>query len=168
MTGDQGSQYLTFLLDGEYYGVSILKVQEIRTWDTATRVPNTPAHLCGVVNLRGNIVPVYDLRRRFGLPVLEYTRETVVIILSLEESGDQQQMIGLVVDAVSDVLDAKANERKPPPNAGLTGTSGILAGMVSLEQGLVLLPDVERIVQGSAIQVSPAGGSGFGNDGLSG
>ncbi|RMG37412.1 MAG: hypothetical protein D6720_03265, partial [Gammaproteobacteria bacterium] len=82
-----GSQYLSFLLDGEQYAVSILRVQEIRGWETATRVPNTPAYLKGVINLRGNIVPVYDLRLRFGMAPKEYTKETVVIVVRHGEAG---------------------------------------------------------------------------------
>jgi len=111
-----GVQYLTFLLNGEQYGLSILAVQEIRGWEPVTRVPNSPAFVKGVVNIRGNIVPVFDLRLRFGLPTQAYTEETVVIVVRAGKPGNERSM-GLVVDAVSDVLVVKDENISNTPHS---------------------------------------------------
>jgi purine-binding chemotaxis protein CheW len=110
-------QYLTFHLAGEEYGLDILKVQEIRGWTQVTRIPHTPPHVQGVLNLRGTIVPIIDLRKRFDLEKVDYTRITVVIVLSVTDLAGRR-VIGIVVDGVSGVLDVTLETIKPAPNFG--------------------------------------------------
>lgn len=139
-------QYLTFFLGSEAFGVDILKVQEIRGWEPVRPLPDSPPHVRGVLDLRGTIVPIVDLRMRFGNPGPVYEPTTVVIIVSVAMPEGGSQLIGMVVDGVSDVLDTADVEIKPPPNS----ISGIgrryLVGMLSLEEGMVVLVDVDRIL----------------------
>lgn len=149
-SGEEG-QYLTFYLGGEAFGVDILKVQEIRGWEPVRPLPDSPAHIKGVLDLRGIIVPIVDLRMRFGNQEPAYEPTTVVIIVSVEMPDSDSQLIGMVVDGVSDVLDTSQTEIKPPP----TSVSGInkcyLIGMVTLDQGMVVLVNVDRILSDQAI-----------------
>src|SRR6476661_7582664 len=107
-------QVLTFTLGAETYGVDILRVQEIRGWSPVTRIPQAPAHVLGVLNLRGSIVPIVDMRMRFSLDRAEYTPLTVIIVLSVESHAGRRD-IGVVVDGVSDVIDVAAADIKPAP-----------------------------------------------------
>src|SRR5690348_10894150 len=106
------SQVLTFTLGSETYGVDILRVQEIRGWTPVTRIPQTPPHVLGVLNLRGSIVPIVDLRMRFNLERAEYTAITVIIVLSVESAVGRRDF-GVVVDGVSDVVDINTADIKP-------------------------------------------------------
>lgn len=167
-TAHSCAQFLVFQLGSDAFAVDILKVREIRRWEGVRAIPDAPGEVKGLLDLRGVMVPVLDLRVRLGVPQPSYGPTTVVIIVSLEKVGPHQQLIGLVVDGVSDVLDASASEIKRPPDATLGVGSGILAGMLSLEQGMVLLLDVERITAGTAVQELPAAdGTGFANDSMS-
>src|ERR671911_2098948 len=112
-----GNQVLTFTLGDETYGVDILRVQEIRGWSPVTRIPQAQPHVLGVLNLRGSIVPIVDLRMRFHLPRAEYTPLTVIIVLSVESAVGRRDF-GLVVDGVSDVMDVPTADVKPPPELG--------------------------------------------------
>ncbi|MCB1972845.1 MAG: purine-binding chemotaxis protein CheW, partial [Geminicoccaceae bacterium] len=109
--------YLTFMLDGEEYGVDILRVQEIRGWTKTTALPNTPGYVKGIINLRGAIVPILDLRERFGLSTAEYGRTTVVVVLKVARA-DHEIVMGIVVDAVSDVHNLASEEIKDTPDFG--------------------------------------------------
>ena len=113
--GNETGQFLTFVLAEEEYGVDILKVQEIKGWEEATPIPNSPDYVLGVINLRGTIVPILDLRTRFGLSKRELGRTTVVIVLRIEDE-DRTQIVGLVVDAVSDVFNFKPEQLRPFPD----------------------------------------------------
>lgn len=148
---DQGSQYLTFDLGSEQYGVSILRVQEIRGWEAATRVPNTPEHLRGVINLRGNIVPVYDLRLWFGMPERAYTKETVVIIVRVG-SGPEGRSLGMVVDAVSDVLVVSDEKVSTTPVFDASVPTEYIQGLTENDEQMVMLLDLEALA-GSASPV---------------
>src|SRR3954454_22390784 len=108
-----GSQYLTFQLGDELYGVDILRVQEIKGYTTVTKIPNTPSHIKGVLNLRGTIVPIIELRTKFAMPTIEYTMFTVIVVVVIQE-----KIMGLVVDAVSDVLNIDKKDIQPPPQFG--------------------------------------------------
>ncbi len=140
----QGSQYLSFQLGGEQYAVGILSVQEIRGWEETTRVPNTPDYFRGVINLRGNIVPVYDLRLRFGMPAAEYTPETVVIVVRHGEAEAERSM-GLVVDAVSDVLVVQDEQIGQTPEFGGKVPTEHISGLASAGDDMVMLLDVESL-----------------------
>ena len=155
-------QYLTFLLAGEEYGLDILKVQEIRGWTQVTRIPHTPPHVQGVLNLRGTIVPIIDLRKRFDLEKVEYTRTTVVIVLSVTDwTGDVQgrtsaagggtpgaakRVIGIVVDGVTGVLDVTPETVKPAPNFGSAVSTEFINGMASVGKRMVILLDSDRLL----------------------
>lgn len=143
---DQGTkptvQQLTFNLAGEEYGVDILSVREIRCWSRVTRIPQTPAHLLGVLNLRGAIVPIMDLRLRFGLERESYGESTVVIIVAIAE-----RLFGMVVDAVSDVIDIDADAIKPVPDMGAVVDTRYLKGLATHEERMVMLLDVEKLMR---------------------
>lgn len=139
-------QYLTFYLGGKAFGVDILKVQEIRGWEPVRELPDSPPYLKGVLDLRGTIVPIVDLRSRFGDAEPVYEPTTVVIIVSVENADQGRQLIGMVVDGVSDVLDtARVEVKDPPPSAAGVG-SQYLIGMVSLKDEMVVLVNVDAIL----------------------
>ena len=121
-------QFLTFELAGEAYGVDILKVQEIRGWESVREIPNTPDYIKGALNLRGTIVPIIDLRERFNMEKMEYSATTVVIVLVIENSQGRNVM-GIVADAVSDVLDIQSNDIKKSPSLGTKIDTRYMRGM---------------------------------------
>jgi purine-binding chemotaxis protein CheW len=137
------SEYLTFRLGAEEYAIDILKVQEIRNYETATAIANAPAHVKGVVNLRGVIVPIVDLRVLLGLAQAEYTPFTVVIVLNLN-----RRTVGVVVDAVSDVIELAADQVRPTPDfSGAVDTRYVL-GLGTVEGRMLILADIERLLAG--------------------
>jgi len=138
-------QYLTFSLAGEQYGIDILKVQEIRGWNPVTRIPNVPDFVKGVMDLRGAVVPIVDLRGRFNLEEMAYSNITVVILAMVGEAVGGR-VVGLVVDGVSDVLDIRPGDVQPPPDFGSTVNTEFLKGLVTRETGMVLLLDMERLL----------------------
>ena len=143
--GPTGEQLLTFRLGTETYGLNILKVKEIRGWSPVTRIPQSPAHMLGMLNLRGAIVPVFDLRLRFALDSAEFNAQTVVIVLSLQ-TRDGQRECGVVVDSVSDVVDIAASAIKPPPALGGQEQSHYIQGLVNVDNGMLILLNVEELV----------------------
>src|SRR3954469_898315 len=112
--GDGSQQVLTFVLGNETYGVDILRVQEIRGFSAVTKIPHAPSHVLGVLNLRGSIVPIVDLRMRFSLERAEYNAVTVIIVLSVQSANGRRDF-GVVVDGVSDVVDVNKAEVRPAP-----------------------------------------------------
>jgi len=146
------TQYLTFQLAEEFYGVDILKVQEIRGWTPATVIPNAPPSIKGVINLRGSIVPVIDLRLRLHMPSAEYTEATVVIILAIAREG-HQQTVGLVVDSVSDVLNIAEGEIRAVPKIKELEQAQYLAGIASNEEELVLILDADLLFDNSELEL---------------
>lgn len=138
-------QYLTFLLAGEEYGLDILKVQEIRGWVPVTRIPHTPAHVQGVLNLRGAIVPIIDLRRRFDMAKAEYTHTTVVIVMSVADKTGKR-VIGVVVDGVSDVLNVTPDAIKPAPNFGAAVRTEFVNGLGAIGNRMVILLDSDKLL----------------------
>jgi purine-binding chemotaxis protein CheW len=142
-TSDQ--EYLTFMLDGEEFGIDILRVQEIRVWTPVTELPNTPDYLKGVINLRGTIVPIVDLRERFGREALEYNDTTVTIILRAAQNN-KQVTVGIVVDAVSEVYKFDERDISPTPELGSSIDSRFLQGMASVKDKLVILLDTQKLL----------------------
>ena len=140
------NQYLTFTLAGEEYGVDILRVQEIKGWTPVTHIPNAPDFLKGVLNLRGAIVPIVDLRVRFSLESIEYTPTTVVIVLSVVAEG-QERTFGIVVDAVSDVLNIPADEVRPKPDFGTVVDANFISGLATVNEQMVMLLDIDRLLR---------------------
>lgn len=145
-------EYLTFRLDQEEYGIDILKVQEIRGYEPPTRVANAPDFLKGVVNLRGTIVPIVDMRLKFNCAKAEYNAFTVVIILNL-----RNRIVGIVVDSVSDVMELPPESLKPAPEIESVIDSGAVIGLGSLGDRMLILIDIERLM--SAPDMGLVGGS---------
>lgn len=136
-----GGQFLTFQLQDEEYGLEILRVQEIKGYSKVTPLPNTPPEVKGVMNLRGTVVPVIDLRTRFGLRAAEYTRFTVIIVVTVGA-----KVVGLVVDAVSDVLNVASREMVPPPDLGSGVDTSFMTGIARNGERLVSLLNIDRLV----------------------
>ena len=141
-------QYLTFLLGDEEYGVEILNVQEIKSWGPCTPLPRAPRHLLGVINLRGAIVPIIDLRRRFGLDDATYDSTTAIIIVRSEEE-DQVRIVGLVVDRVSEVY--HLDRATIQDNADVAGTvqGNFIRGLGQIEDKMIILLDLGPVVGSS-------------------
>lgn len=142
----QGNQYLTFLLGGEEYGVDILRVQEIKGWDRVTPLPNTSAYLRGVINLRGAVVPIIDLRLRFAMEEIEYSPTTVVVVLKVHGARGERTM-GFVVDAVSDVYIVADEQLQPPPDLGSAGQTNFVKSLATVDNKMVILLDIDQLVE---------------------
>lgn len=148
MIKDQQSelvQYLTFMMAGEEYGIEILSVQEIRGWESMTVIPNQPDFVKGVINLRGTVVPVIDLRLRFQLPKVEYSELTVVVIVKVL-IGDSEKIMGIVVDAVSDVYNLDKDAAMVAPDIGETENKPFIEGLINVSEKMVVLLDLEKIL----------------------
>ena len=142
---DQRGQYLSFRVGTDDYAVDILRVQEIRGWEKVRALPDSQDFVKGVLDMRGIIVPIIDLRVRFGNPDPAYSSTTVVIVVSVDREDGGRQLIGAVVDSVSDVLDVDASDLRPPPELGGAVNRQYLDGMVSLERGMVVLLNLNRL-----------------------
>lgn len=134
-------EYLTFRLGEEEYGIDILKVQEIRGYEQPTRIANAPEFIKGVVNLRGTIVPIVDMRLRFNCSDVEYNAFTVVIILNLGS-----RVVGIVVDSVSDVMELSADAVRPAPDIESAIDSGCILGLGSVGERMLILLDIEKLM----------------------
>jgi len=142
---DQEQEYLTFVLSGEEYGIDILCVQEIRVCSSVTELPNKPDYLKGVINLRGVIIPIIDLRQRFGQEPLDYNEQTVTIILKSKTSNDPM-VVGIVVDAVSEVYKFNSKSIRKPPTFGNKIDSCFLKGLATIEEKLIILLDTKTLL----------------------
>ena len=134
-------ELLSFTLGREEYGIDIQKVQELRGYDTVTRIANAPEHVKGVVNLRGIIVPIIDMRIKFNLGTPVYDQFTVVIILNITN-----RVMGMVVDSVSDVITLKAEQIKPAPTMGSALDTEYLMGLGTIEERMLILIDLDRLM----------------------
>jgi purine-binding chemotaxis protein CheW len=143
--GSGATQYLTFLLAGEEYGIDILRVQGIQGWDKVTHIPNAPQHVLGVINLRGTVVPIVDLRKRFGLDAAQFGPTTVVIVVKMRV-GSQDRTVGLVVDAVSEVYAIGSTERRAAPDLGTNANTRFIAGLAALENKMLILLDIDALL----------------------
>ena len=139
------AQFLTFSLGVEIYAVPILDVQEIRSWEAVTRVPNTPVYLKGIVNIRGAIVPVVDLRLRLGIAARKYNSATVVIVMT-RELEDGMKQIGLVVDTVSDVVSVSESAIQNTPDFGEMPNKEFICGMADVQNKAVMFLDNQRLL----------------------
>ena len=143
-------QYLTFMLAGEEYGVDILRVQEIKGWNAVTQIPNTPQYIRGVINLRGTIVPIIDLRLRFNMPALEYGPTTVVIVLRVESSNNSRIM-GIVVDGVSDVYNIPNGDIKPSPDFGCGVKIDFVRGLATVDEKMVIVLNIDSMLNSNEL-----------------
>ncbi|MDX1914528.1 MAG: chemotaxis protein CheW [Methylophilus sp.] len=141
-------EYLTFVLGTEQYGIEILKVQEIRGYDAVTQIANTPDFIKGVVNLRGKIVPIVDLRIKFHLGKVEYDEFTVVIILNLNG-----RIVGIVVDGVSDVMALKEEQLREVPSLVTSIDTKYIVGLATVEQHMLILVDIEKLMSSQEMEL---------------
>ena len=140
------AQYLSFTLDNEEYGVDILRVQEIRSWEPVSRIPNVPHYEKGVVNLRGSIVPIIDLREKLGIKFTDYTLLTVVVVLQTNDNNKTRTM-GVVVDSVSDVINLDKTKIQDAPDFGAKVSNEFINGLVSVNDRMVILLDVDKLLK---------------------
>ncbi|MCE0555881.1 MULTISPECIES: chemotaxis protein CheW [unclassified Motilimonas] len=134
-------EYLTFTLGDEHYGLDIMKVREIRGYEPVTKIANAPAFIKGVLNLRGDIVPIVDLRLKFNVGEASYNEFTIVIMLHINE-----RIVGIVVDAVSDVINMQASDIKPPPEFGVAFDSQYLYGLAPVNEQMIILLNIEKLI----------------------
>ncbi len=147
------NKYLTFVLATEEYAVDILRVQEIKGWNKVTPIPNTPDYICGVINLRGTIVPIIDLRLRFGLERLEYGVMTVVVVVRVVAMTGKERIMGVVVDAVSDVYDVTESEIKSPPDFGSVISIEFIKGLASVGEKMVIVLDIDKLLNSNELAI---------------
>ena len=147
---DKEGKYLTFSLAGEEYGIGILKIKEIIGMMSITTVPQTPEFVKGVINLRGKVIPVIDLRLRFGMEVIDYTERTCIIVVEIEGSAGTVQ-IGIVVDAVSEVLNVNAEDVEETPTFGAKLNTDYILGMAKMEGGVKILLDIDRVLSAGEV-----------------
>lgn len=140
-------QLLTFTLGDEEYGVDIMRVKEIRAWSDTTRLPNAVKYMRGVINLRGLVVPIFDLRMRFGMEKTEAHKKNVVIIIRLPE-----RVIGILVDTVSDILNLQENDISPAPAMETGIDSAFVNGIVSVQERMVVLLELEKMFDQSTLK----------------
>lgn len=154
-TGDEVTtatgEYLTFVLGAEQYGLEILKVQEIRGYDAVTKIANAPEFIKGVINLRGKIVPIVDLRVKFSVGVAEYNEFTVVIILNLNG-----RVVGIVVDGVSDVMTLEQGQVREVPDLVASIGTQYIVGLATVEEQMLILVDIERLMTSAEMQLIEA------------
>ncbi|WP_435549303.1 chemotaxis protein CheW [Desulfobacterium sp. N47] len=142
---DREGKYLTFALANEEYGISILKIKEIIGMMPITPVPQTPEFVKGVINLRGKVIPVIDLRLRFGMSKIDYTERTCIVVVEI--SGESETvMIGIVVDSVSEVLNIKADDIEETPTFGTKLKTDYILGMAKFEGGIKILLDIDKVL----------------------
>ena len=139
-------QYLTFMLADEEYGVDILRVQEIKGWDGVTPMPNMPAHILGVINLRGTVVPIVDLRRYFELPAVEFDKTTVVVVVRISDEEHGERTMGIVVDAVSEVHNIGKEQLKPAPDFGGACSTEFIRGLATEGDHMLIMLDIDQLI----------------------
>lgn len=142
---DAENQILSFILGSEEYGVDILRVQEIKGWEKTTSIPNSPDYVMGVINLRGAVVPIVDLRIRFGLAQANYNDSTVVIILRAHQDSSADKIIGMVVDGVSDVHNMKGQMQSAPEISGAIQTEYV-RGLATVSDRMVVVLHVDHLI----------------------
>lgn len=140
-TSQKPNEFLTFTLGAEEYGIDILKVQEIRSYEAVTHIANTPDFIKGVINLRGVIVPIIDMRIKFGMADVEYNEFTVVIVLNVAS-----RVVGMVVDSVSDVITLSAEQVHPSPDFSSSFDTKYILGLGTVNERMLILVDIEKLI----------------------
>jgi purine-binding chemotaxis protein CheW len=144
-----GGQYLTFQLSGQDYGIGIAQVREIRAWERPTRLPHAPDYVEGVIHVRGKVLPILDLRRRFGLG--DADRPPLAVVVVVQSGATRGASVGLVVDAVSDVCEIGVDSIQPPPQLVARIDAELVCGLCSSGDRLLILLDIERLIQHAAV-----------------
>jgi len=137
-------QYLTFRLGEETFAVDVIKAQEVLDYVAPTRVPQTPRFMLGVINLRGSVVPVIDLRQKFGMPLVEKSRDTCIIVMELMVDGEKT-VVGALVDSVQEVLDLTEDQLEPPPRIGTKLRTEFIKGMGNHNDSFLIVLDIDRV-----------------------
>lgn len=145
-------QYLTFILDGEDYGVDILRVQEIKGWEGATPMPNMPEFILGIINLRGTVVPVIDLRKYFTMKTASFDQTTVVIVVKINDEDGSERTMGIVVDAVSEVHNFNKKDLKPAPDFGEVMDMESIRGLATIEEKMIIILDIDHLMKSGILQ----------------
>lgn len=151
LTEEDSRQFLTFTLAEEEYGVDILRVQEVKGWAPVTKIPRSPDYVQGVLNLRGTIVPVVDLRMRFHLEQIDYTRTTVIVVINIETNAGRR-VIGIVADGVSDVINVPVENVKDAPDFGTKVHTDFISGLATIDENMVMLLDIDRLLSAAEIK----------------
>jgi len=155
IAGEREGKYLTFSLNREEYGIGILKVREIIGMMPITSVPQTPEFVKGVINLRGKVIPVVDLRLKFGMPSLDYNERTSIIVVEVSGQAGQVQ-IGIVVDAVSEVVNIRGEDIEDTPTFGTKLDTEYILGMAKIGKGVKILLDINRVLSSEEIDLLEA------------
>lgn len=151
---DKEGKYLTFILADEEYGIGVLKIKEIIGMMSVTTVPQTPEYVKGVINLRGKVIPVMDLRLRFDMEAIDYTDRTCIVVVEIEAAAGTLQ-IGLVVDSVSEMLNVKGEDIEEPPAFGTNLNTDYIQGLAKTEGGIKILIDIDTVL--STAEISQLG-----------
>ncbi|UCD78376.1 MAG: purine-binding chemotaxis protein CheW [Desulfobacterales bacterium] len=149
---DKEGKYLTFTLAEEEYGIGILKIKEIIGMLPITSVPQTPDFVKGVINLRGKVIPVMDLRLRFGMPAIDYSERTCIIVVEIDGSSGTI-LVGIVVDAVSEVLNIKGDDIEKTPTFGAKLNTDYILGMAKMEGGVKILLDIDQVLSNDELSL---------------
>ena len=149
---DREGKYLTFTLAEEEYGIGILKVKEIIGIMSITTVPQTPEYMKGVINLRGKVIPVVDLRLKFGMEAMEYTERTCIIVVEID-GGNRKIQMGIVVDAVSEVMNIKAGDIEDTPNFGSRLNTEYILGMAKIGGKVKILLDIGQVLNSDELSL---------------
>ena len=149
---DGHDQYLTFMLATEEYGVDILSVQEIKGWERVTPIPNMPEYILGVINLRGTVVPIVDLRRLFDLEEVAFDKTTVVIVVRVDDEEHGGRTMGMVVDAVSEVHNIAKQELNPPPDFGGAISVDSIKGLSTQNDRMLILLDIDHLLNNEVLK----------------
>jgi len=151
VAAEKEGKYLTFALGAEEYGLEILKVREIIGYMDITAVPQTPAHIKGVINLRGQVIPVIDLRGKFGMDTAKVTEETCIIVVEISQAG-RKFNTGIVVDRVQEVLDIDGDNIEQAPQFGATVNTDFILGMGKIAESVKILLDIDKVLAGDELQ----------------
>jgi purine-binding chemotaxis protein CheW len=155
-TASSTAQYLTFKLDQELFAVDIAKVREVLEFTSMTKVPRTPDFMRGVINLRGNVVPVVDMRLKLGLSMTEKTVDTCVVISEVAVDGEST-VLGALVDSVQEVIDLDASNVAPPPHMGSRVDTAVIRGMGKRDDQFIMILDLDRVFTAEELRSSNAG-----------
>jgi purine-binding chemotaxis protein CheW len=148
---DKEGKYLSFSLGEEEYGIGILKIKEIIGMMPITKVPQTPDFVKGVINLRGKVIPIIDLRQKFGMEGIDYTERTCIIVVEIDSASGTIR-IGSIVDSVSEVLNVRADQIEKPPTFGVSLNTNYILGMAKMESGVKMLLDIDRVLAADEIE----------------
>ena len=147
------NQYLTFILSDEEYGVDILRVQEIRGWEQATTIPNTPEFVVGVINLRGMVIPIINLRKRFNIPDKDISSTTVIVIVKVINEGEER-IVGMIVDAVSEVYNVSDEIMSDTPDLGSAISTNFIKGLATINEKMIILLDIDLLINVGVLQAT--------------